>query len=198
MWGKSDELSKGGKMGCRFSSWLSCDSRSRDKCIPTIASTTYIETELMQNRRVMVSKLWHDLSMTHGTVSLSLSLAYTLYRLPQGLCTMRPTSTIQAQGQKNGLCSLICPTIHQSRHWITQMNCHGQCVGSRHIPEAKCFSIEGKHSGSPRLKKFKMATSACKEIVTTFWDQKKHFARGFHETSTTIHAVAYCNTLQWW
>jgi hypothetical protein len=65
-----------------------------------------------------------------------------------------------------------------------------------HTPKTNRASMEWKHSGSPRTKKFKMVKSAGKLIATVFWDHKGVLLVEFMEKGTTINAASYCATLE--
>jgi histone-lysine N-methyltransferase SETMAR len=65
-----------------------------------------------------------------------------------------------------------------------------------HAPETNRASMEWKHPGSPRTKKFEMVKSAGKLMATVFWDHKDVLLVEFMKKGTTINAASYCATLE--
>jgi hypothetical protein len=61
-----------------------------------------------------------------------------------------------------------------------------------HAPETNRASMEWKHPGSPRTKKFEMV----KLMATVFWDHKGVLLVEFMKKGTTINAALYCATLE--
>ena len=62
-------------------------------------------------------------------------------------------------------------------------------------PESKRSSMVWKHSTSPTKKKFKMIPSACKVMLTMFWDIQGVIQQKFQPHSENVNAASYCTTL---
>ena len=57
-------------------------------------------------------------------------------------------------------------------------------------PETKQQSMEWRHSGSPRLKKFRVQKSAGKVLASIFWEQDGILLIDYLPNGQTINAVA--------
>ena len=64
-------------------------------------------------------------------------------------------------------------------------------------PELKRCSMEWKHSTAPKKKKmFKTIPSACKVMLTVFWDMQGVILQKFQPHSENVNAMPYCTTLR--
>lgn len=62
-------------------------------------------------------------------------------------------------------------------------------------PETKQQSMEWRHAGSPRPKKFKTQKSAGKVLASIFWDKDGVLLTDYLQKGQTINAEYYCNLL---
>lgn len=62
-------------------------------------------------------------------------------------------------------------------------------------PETKQQSMQWRHSGSPRPKKFKTQKSAGKVMATVFWDKDGILMTEYLQKGETVNANYYCNLL---
>ena len=62
-------------------------------------------------------------------------------------------------------------------------------------PETKQQSMEWKHSGSPRPKKFRVQKSAGKVLASIFWDQDSILLTDYLPKGQTINAKYYSSLL---
>jgi len=62
-------------------------------------------------------------------------------------------------------------------------------------PETKQQSMEWRHSGSPRSKKFRMQKSAGKFLASIFWDQDGILFTDYLPKGHTINAEYYSSLL---
>jgi hypothetical protein len=65
-----------------------------------------------------------------------------------------------------------------------------------YFTETKRASLDWKHPGSQRSKKFKMAKCAGKLMATVFWDCRWVLLADFVEKAPTISAASYYATLE--
>jgi len=61
--------------------------------------------------------------------------------------------------------------------------------------ETKQQSMEWRHSGVPRLKKFRVQKSAGKVLASIFWDQDGILLIDYHPKGQTINAKCYSSLL---
>jgi len=61
--------------------------------------------------------------------------------------------------------------------------------------ETKQQSMEWRHSGVPRLKKFRVQKSAGKVLASIFWDQDGILLIDYHPKGQTINAKYYSSLL---
>lgn len=64
-----------------------------------------------------------------------------------------------------------------------------------HTPEKKIQSMQWKHPGSPRPKKFRSAPSAGKQMISVFWDTCGILLMDWLPQGTTVNSRVYCDTL---
>ena len=62
-------------------------------------------------------------------------------------------------------------------------------------PETKQQSMQWRHSGSPRPKKFKTQQSAGKVMATVFWDKEGILMTNYLPKGQTVNAEYYSNLL---
>jgi hypothetical protein len=64
-----------------------------------------------------------------------------------------------------------------------------------YTPEEKRQSMQWKHDGSSRPKKFWRAPSAGKQMATVFWDTEVILMVEWLPQGTTVNSVIYCGIL---
>jgi len=64
-----------------------------------------------------------------------------------------------------------------------------------HDPETKQQSMDWRHSGSPRPKKFRVQNSARKVLAWIFWDQDGILLIDYLQKGQTINAEYYSSLL---
>jgi hypothetical protein len=153
-----------------------------------------VEAAILGNRRVTVSELEHDLGLSHRTiVRITLELGF------HNVCARWVLRALLEDHKAQRMVSALS--------FLQQYAIHGnffRCIVTgdetwvhHHSPETKRASMEWKHPGSPRLKKFNMVKSADKVMAKVFWDSKGVLLVDFMEKGTTINAASYCATLEW-
>jgi len=149
---------------------------------------------ILKNRRVSIDDVANSLNISHGS-------AFTIMHDKLGfrkVCARWVPRELTEEHKRNRveICQSLLTRYRDEGDTFLERIVTGDETWVHHFEaESKRQSMEWKHPGSPRTKKFKTQSSAGKVMLTVFWDSKGPIMEDYLEKGRTINSERYCQML---
>ena len=167
------------------------------RLLSTSITDTKMETVrdlMLQNRRVAIDEVVHQLQISHGSAYEIIHNRLTFHkvsarRVPEQLKELHEEKRLEICKRFLDSCGA------EGDHFLERIVTENETWIHHFESESKCQSMEWKHAHSPAKRKFKTHPTAGKLMLTLFGGFTRATAGTLSRERSTVHSARYSGTL---
>ena len=145
------------------------------------------------DRRIQVEEIAQAFGNSHGSVSTIIHDRLGMRKLTA--CWVPKSHSDEEMSTRAPVCSTLLKGFRSKDDFLLRLVTVDEAWVHYYEPENKAQSRQWVGPGSPRPKKFRTQSSACKVMATVLWDAKGDIMFNFLPKRSTITGLYYANLL---
>ena len=149
---------------------------------------------VLENRKISIDSIAQDVGLSYGTVHTILHEHLNMSKVCARWVPRMLTPDMKAT-RVNTSTALLTRYNADPERFVSRLVTGDETWVHYYDPSSKFESMEWKHAGSPRTKKFKVVRSTKKLMATVFWDAEGVIHIDYLPRGTTMNMAYYANLL---